>query len=80
MSYRTERSVLLDQKMIIKGVQYHEKKEVEMVFKKEDGEEICISQTASHMRSIGEKSNTARVTLPIFNFQTDTNMTKVWIL
>ena len=46
------RSVLLDHKMIIKGVQYHEKKELEK-FRAEDGVDMC---TLSHMRSIGDRS------------------------
>jgi acyl-CoA hydrolase len=48
------RSVLLDHKMIIEGVQYHEKKELERVFK-EDGVEMSI---LSHMRSIGDRTYT----------------------
>ena len=49
------RSVLLDHKIIIEGVQYHEKKELERVFK-EDGVEMSI---LSHMRSIGDRTYTA---------------------
>ena len=49
------RSVLLDHKMFIEGVQYHETKELEK-FLNEDGVEIC---TLSHMRSIGDRSYTA---------------------
>ena len=71
MAYRTERTVFLDQKMIIEGVQYHEKKEAETVFKKEDGagdgdQWIQISMTASHMQSIGEKYWKGRIT-KVFN-------------
>lgn len=50
-STQINRSVLLDRKMIIKGVQYHEKKTIERVLK-EDGVEMSIS---SHLRSIGDR-------------------------
>jgi hypothetical protein len=49
------RSVLLDHKMVIEGIQYHEKKELQRVFN-EDGVEIS---NLSHMRSIGVRSYTA---------------------
>ena len=48
------RSVLLDHKMIIEGVQYHEKKELEC--NEEDGVDMC---TLSHSRSIGDQTYTA---------------------
>ena len=43
------RSVLLDHKMVIEGIQYHEKKEMQRIFN-EDGVEMS---NLSHMRSIG---------------------------
>ena len=49
------RSVLLDRIMTIEGVEYHEKKELETVFK-EDGVKMLI---VSHMRSIGDRTYTA---------------------
>ena len=49
------RSVLLDHKMIIEGIQYHERKELENVFNKEDGVEMC---NLSHMRSIVDRTYT----------------------
>ena len=49
------RSVLLDHKMIIEGIQYHEKKELQRVFN-EDGVEMS---DLSHMRSIGVRTYTA---------------------
>ena len=48
--------VLLDHKMIIEGIQYHEKKELEKFVNEEDGVEIC---TLSHSRSIGDQTYTA---------------------
>ena len=48
------RSVLLDHKMIIEGIQYHEKKELQRVFN-EDGVEMS---NLSHMRSIGDRTYT----------------------
>ena len=53
-STQINRSVLLDRKMVIKGVQYHEKKTIERVLK-EDGVEMSIS---SHLRSIGDQTYT----------------------
>ena len=50
------RSVLLDHKMIIVGIQYHEKKELEKFLNKKEGVEMC---TLSHMRSIGDRTYTA---------------------
>ena len=50
------RSVLLDHKMIIEGIQYHEKKELLRSFNEEDGVEMS---TLSHMRSIGDQTYTA---------------------
>ena len=44
------RSVLLDHKMIIEGIQYHEKKELQRFFN-EDSVEMS---NWSHMRSIGD--------------------------
>ena len=49
------RSVLLDHKMIIEGIQYHEKKELQRFFN-EDGVEMS---NLSHMRSIGDRTYTA---------------------
>ena len=49
------RSILLDHKMVIEGIQYHEKKEMQRVFN-EDGVEIS---NLSHMRSIGVRTYTA---------------------
>ena len=49
------RSVLLDHKMIIEGIQYHEKKELQRFFN-EDGVEMS---NLSHMRSIGVRTYTA---------------------
>ena len=49
------RSVLLDHKMIIEGIQYHEKKELQRSFN-EDGLEMS---KLSHMRSIGDQTYTA---------------------
>ena len=46
------RSVLLDHKMVIEGIQYHEKKELLRSFNEEDGVEMS---TLSHMRSIGDR-------------------------
>ena len=46
--------VLLDHKMIIEGIQYHEKKELQL-FDNEDGVEIS---NLSHMRSIGDRTYT----------------------
>jgi hypothetical protein len=50
------RSVLLDHKMIIEGVQYHEKKALVKFLNPENGAEMC---TLSHSRSIGDKTYTA---------------------
>ena len=50
-----DRSVLLDHKMIVEGIQYHEKKELQRFFD-EDGVEIS---NLSHMRSIGDQTYTA---------------------
>ena len=49
------RSVLLDHKMVIEGIQYHEKKEMQRIFN-EDGVEMS---NLSHMRSIGVRTYTA---------------------
>ena len=49
------RSVLLDHKVIIQGVQYHEKKELEGFF----NEEVEIILTFSHRRSIWDCTYTA---------------------
>ena len=49
------RSVLLDHKMIIEGIQYHEKKEMQTIFN-EDGVE---TSNLAHMRSIGDQHYTA---------------------
>ena len=51
------RSVLLDHKMIIEGVQYHEKKELQRVFNKEGVEKCNLSLS----RSIGDRTNTANL-------------------
>ena len=53
------RSVLLDHKMIIEGIQYHEKKELQRFFN-EDGVEMS---NLSHMRSIGDRTYTANQTI-----------------
>ena len=50
------RSVLLDHKMIIEGIQYLEIKELQRGFYEEDGMEMS---TLSHMRSIGDRTYTA---------------------
>ena len=49
------RSVLLDHKMTIEGIQYHGKKELQRFFN-EDGVEMS---NLSHMRSIGDRTYTA---------------------
>ena len=49
------RSVLLDHKMVIEGITYHEKKEMQRIFN-EDGVEMS---NLSHMRSIGVRTYTA---------------------
>ena len=49
------RSVLLDHKMVIEGIQYHEKKEMQRIFN-EDGVEMS---NLFHMRSIGVRTYTA---------------------
>ena len=54
-SQRTEIEVLSDLKIVIEGVEYHEKKEVERIFKEENGVETWILQIASHSRKIGDK-------------------------
>ena len=53
---QVSRSVLLDHKMTIEGIQYHEKKELEKFVNEEDGVEMC---TLSHSRSIGDQTYTA---------------------
>ena len=53
---RVHRSVLLDHKMVIEGIQYHEKKELQKIFNK-DG--VAMSNL-SHMRSIGVRTYTAK--------------------
>ena len=49
------RSVLLDHKIVIEGITYHEKKEMQRIFN-EDGVEMS---NLSHMRSIGVRTYTA---------------------
>ena len=46
------RSVLLDHKIVIEGITYHEKKEMQRIFN-EDGVEMS---NLSHMRSIGVRT------------------------
>ena len=53
---QVSRSVLLDHKMTIEGIQYHEKKELEKFVNEADGVEMC---TLSHSRSIGDRTYTA---------------------
>ena len=52
---RVHRSVLLDHKMIIEGIQYHEKKELQRFFN-----EVGVEMSSwCHMRSIGDRTYTA---------------------
>ena len=50
-----DQSALLDNKMIVEGIQYHEKKELQRFFH-EDGVKLF---NLSHMRSIGDRTYTA---------------------
>ena len=50
-----DQSVLLDHKMIVEGIQYHEKKELQRFFH-EDGVKLF---NLSHMRAIGDRTYTA---------------------
>ena len=67
------RSVLLDHKMIINGIQYHEKKELLRSFNEDDGVEMS---TLSHMRSTGEVIEVKLVswTLTLLN-----NLNRHWV-
>ena len=50
------RSVLLDHKIIIDGVQYHEKMELELVLERNSSQ--FPGKTLSHLRSIGDQTYT----------------------